>query len=432
MILARWLYRAVCSVWLLIAWAVGSTLRRFGRNARELESDHRRDGVGLFFLGLAIVFAAAIWARMDNLAGQGIYTLTSAVVGEGSFAIPVLFALVGWRFFRHPDRNSALPPAEIGWTALLVGGLGLFSIARGVPTLAHHDGGWPAVKTAGGFIGMVAAWPLAKGLTPWVATPLLGLVGCYGLLVVTGTPVRHVPDRLAGLAELFGYQRPIDDDYDDDYDEDEDEDAELPGGPRRRDIGRGPIKLKGVIEAGRPPQAVRHPVVGPASRRRGAAGGAGAALPEARIGMDLLSELGFSDGSDGAGEHAPDGAALAADAAAQPTRPPRRAGAEPGLATRPVSSGPVRAGEQLKLTEAPGSYSLPPTTLLRPGTPHKPRTKANDIVIAALQDVFEQFKVDAQVSGFSRGPTVTRYEIELGPAVKVERVTRCRRTSPTR
>jgi tellurite resistance protein TehA-like permease len=179
-ILARWFYRAVCSVWLLIAWAVGSTVRRFGRNARELESDHRRDGIGLLFLGLAIVFAGSIWARMDNLAGQGIYTVTTAVVGEGSFAIPVLFALVGWRFFRHPDRNSALPPAEIGWTAMLVGGLGLFSIARGVPTLAHADGGWPAVKTAGGFIGMVAAWPLATGLTPWVATPLLALAatGC--------------------------------------------------------------------------------------------------------------------------------------------------------------------------------------------------------------------------------------------------------------
>ncbi len=273
MILARWFYRAVCSVWLLIAWAVGSTVRRFGRNARELESDHRRDGIGLFFLGLAIVFAGSIWARMDNLAGQGIYTLTSAVVGEGSFAIPVLFALVGWRFFRHPDRNSALPPAEIGWTAMLVGGLGLFSIARGVPTLAHADGGWPAVKTAGGFIGMVAAWPLATGLTPWVATPLLGLVGCYGLLVITGTPVRHVPDRLAGLAELFGYQRPIDEDYDDDYDEDEDEDAELDGGPRRRDIGRGPIKLKGVIEAGDHLKPYDTPVIG--RRRGGAVGAAG-------------------------------------------------------------------------------------------------------------------------------------------------------------
>jgi DNA segregation ATPase FtsK/SpoIIIE, S-DNA-T family len=424
-ILARWIYQAISQVWLLIAWAVGSTVRRFGRNARELESDHRRDGIGLFCLGLAIVFAGSIWARMDNLAGQGIYSLTSSVVGEGAFTIPVLFALLGWRFFRHPDRNTALPPAEIGWTALLVGGLGLFNIAKGVPTVAHADGGWPAVKTAGGLIGMVASWPLAKGLTPWVATPLLGLVACYGLLVVTGTPVRHVPSRLVELAELFGYERPMADDYD--YD-DEDEDEELTGGPRRRDISRGAIKLKGAIEAGDHVKPYDTPVLG--GRRRGGAGGvsgaggaddpgaASARLPEARIGDDLLEDLGFST-SEGAGDYPP-GAGLAAEdpaIAAAPEPPP--------ATSRPLApSSPVLRGEQLTLTgAAAGSYTLPPTALLRPGTPHKPRTKANDVVIAALQDVFEQFKVDAQVAGFSRGPTVTRYEIELGPAVKVERVT---------
>ncbi len=87
---------------------------------------------------------------------------------------------------------------------------------------------------------------------------------------------------------------------------------------------------------------------------------------------------------------------------------------------------PTRA-EQLALTGADGDYKLPPSRILKQGPPAKTRSKANDLVIAALQEVFEQFNVDAAVTGFTRGPTVTRYEIELGPGVKVERITQLSR-----
>src|SRR5690606_25250397 len=92
----------------------------------------------------------------------------------------------------------------------------------------------------------------------------------------------------------------------------------------------------------------------------------------------------------------------------------------------PRHSSPPKRVEQPTLSEGSaamdGDYRRPPLDLLKPGAAAKKRSKANETVIAALQEVFEQFSVDAAVTGFTRGPTVTRYEIELGPAVKVERI----------
>jgi S-DNA-T family DNA segregation ATPase FtsK/SpoIIIE len=102
-----------------------------------------------------------------------------------------------------------------------------------------------------------------------------------------------------------------------------------------------------------------------------------------------------------------------------------RAG-EPAEAGGLAAPGGVRDGkpEQLMLTGASdASYTLPPAALLRPGTAPKAKSRASDLMVDALQEVFRQFEVDAEVTGYTRGPTVTRYEIELAPAVKVERVT---------
>ena len=78
--------------------------------------------------------------------------------------------------------------------------------------------------------------------------------------------------------------------------------------------------------------------------------------------------------------------------------------------------------EQLLLT-ADVIYELPALDILRTGPAAKAKSKANEVVVAALTEVFLQFEIDAQVTGFMRGPTVTRYEVELGNAVKVERIT---------
>ena len=92
----------------------------------------------------------------------------------------------------------------------------------------------------------------------------------------------------------------------------------------------------------------------------------------------------------------------------------------------PPSAVPVPAStsrpEQLMLS-SDSIYELPSQDLLRTGPAAKAKSKANEIVVAALTEVFLQFEIDAQVTGFMRGPTVTRYEVELGNAVKVERIT---------
>ncbi len=92
-------------------------------------------------------------------------------------------------------------------------------------------------------------------------------------------------------------------------------------------------------------------------------------------------------------------------------------------------TGPIRAiepipasAEQLALA-GDVIYTLPEPTVLREGTPHKARSAASDAVVERLTEVLEQFQIDATVTGYTRGPTVTRYEVELGPAVKVEKVT---------
>lgn len=128
-----------------------------------------------------------------------------------------------------------------------------------------------------------------------------------------------------------------------------------------------------------------------------------------------------------------------AASAAQPPIPTRMhsPGAHPkNAASRAPEAGasrPLQNNTQVATTEqargeqvvqsSRGTYVLPSEEMLVSGPPAKESSEVNEHVVEALTNVLEQFKVDAQVTGFSRGPTVTRYEIELGPATKVERVT---------
>jgi S-DNA-T family DNA segregation ATPase FtsK/SpoIIIE len=410
-ILIGWIGRVLQGAWMALAGAVGWVARSIGRGARDIEPHHRRDGVGLLTLGVAIVLAGGLWLRMDNAVGRGIYEAVTAGVGSLAFVAPVLVALLAWRLLRHPDRNQATRRAAIGWAALLLGLSGLLEIAKGIP---RPSDGASAIRKAGGYIGYGVGGPLARALTPWVWALLLGLLALFGLLLITGTPLHRIPERLSGLRELFGHAVP-----EHEHDEDGleiDEDYEAGTGIRAR-RARGQIaknvRLRPALESGDQVKPYDTPLVGPGKKRADAAklAAGGQAGPAADIRptgeAGLIEALGFGAHEDSApSAHAPEAAKEPAEL---------------------KGSMPLRNPEQLMLTGDAVAYTLPPVALLRPGSAPKARTRANDIVVEALTEVLEQFQVDAQVTGFSRGPTVTRYEIELGPAVKVERVTALQR-----
>ena len=199
-ILAGWLASVLAGIWMALAHTVGSVARVAGNSARDLDPLHRRDGIGLAALCGAIIAAAATWWHIAGPVKPADKFLV-AFFGSGSWTVPVLLALLAWRFLRHPDNNAATARMVVGWSALVVGALGLAHVASGTPRLS---GGLPAIRSAGGLIGAGASVPLVDLVTKWGATPVLALVAGFGLLVITGTPLHRVPDR---LRELLGFGR---------------------------------------------------------------------------------------------------------------------------------------------------------------------------------------------------------------------------------
>jgi S-DNA-T family DNA segregation ATPase FtsK/SpoIIIE len=218
------------------------------------------------------------------------------------------------------------------------------------------------MREAGGALGYVSSALLTDLFrTTAIAVPLLVLLTVFGLLVVTATPVYTIPDRCRAAWNWLLGRTPVAEDADE-------------------------------LEAVEP--------IEPLVRRR----------PRRRVGV-------LADDADDA-----DGTGADADSAALEGRElGRRGKAEPDPEPPPHTPLPQRV-EQLSLS-GDISYTLPGNALLKEGSVHKARSQASDAIVGRLTEVLEQFEIDAQITGYTRGPTVTRYEVELGPAVKVEKVT---------
>ncbi|MFD4547740.1 DNA translocase FtsK [Streptomyces sp. NPDC058466] len=433
-------YRLVRAVWLGLAHAVGAMFRGIGRGAKGLDPAHRKDGVALLLLGLALIVAAGTWSNLRGPVGDLVEMLVTGAFGRLDLLVPILLGVIAARLIRHPEQPEANGRIVIGLSALVIGVLGQVHIACGAP--ARSDG-MQAIRDAGGLIGWGASTPLTYTMGDVLAVPLLVLLTIFGLLVVTATPVNAIPQRLRLLGQKLGIVQ--DDLHDDDLGEDDERYDEqwreaLPAGSRRRsrapeaydpDSAEHEALTKRRSRPRRP--AVQQPDMHRPMDAVDVAAAAAAALDGAVLhGMPpspLVADLtqGVSVERDGYEETTPVPAARAK--ITKGGKPPKQEALPvesvvPDL-TKSAPDAPRELpprAEQLQLS-GDITYSLPSLDLLERGGPGKTRSAANDAVVASLQNVFMEFKVDAAVTGFTRGPTVTRYEVELGPAVKVERIT---------
>ncbi|WP_329532090.1 DNA translocase FtsK [Streptomyces sp. NBC_01450] len=433
-------YKLARAVWLGIAHAVGAMFRGIGRGAKGLDPAHRKDGLALLLIGIALIVAAGTWSNLHGPVGDLVEMLVTGAFGRLDLLVPILLAVIAARFIRHPEKPEANGRIVIGLSALVIGVLGQVHIACGAP--ARSDG-MQAIRDAGGLIGWAAATPLTYTMGEVLAVPLLVLLTIFGLLVVTATPVNAIPQRLRLLGQKLGIvQADFDEDAlgEDDERYDEQWREGLPARSRRRSQAPEGYDPESTEEEaltkrrGRPRRpAVQQPDMNRPMDAVDVAAAAAAALDGAVLhGMPpspLVADLthGVTVERDGYEETTPVPAARA-KVVPGAKRPKQEALAVESVVPDLTKSAPDAPrdlpprAEQLQLS-GDITYSLPSLDLLERGGPGKTRSAANDAIVASLQNVFMEFKVDAAVTGFTRGPTVTRYEVELGPAVKVERIT---------
>ena len=397
-------------IWDGIAGLVAAGIRSIGTTASDVPPDLRRDGIGLGLIGATVVLAAEFWWGLPDPVGGWLDIAVTSVIGMAAYASPLLTATMAWRTIRHPETTGPAGRQVVGWLTSALGLLGLVSVSHGIPAPSTPV----ALREAGGVLGFVSSSLLTDLLTVWVSVPLMVLLTFYGVLLLVGIPIHEIPDRINEARDRIprrterpeygideqAYDTPLVTDrrrrrqpeveaYDDE------ETAAQPARNRRATSREDSVV---IARAPRPSAAPSHP---------------SAADP---IDVDPMA---FDTGTDAT--PVPRRRPVTAVEAAK--EPPAKAVPPARVAVNESVELPDEAPLLARVEQVGDvAYHLPEMTVLKPGTPPQPRTPANDEIVHRLTEVFDEFDIDAQVTGYTRGPTVTRYEVELGPGVKVEKV----------
>ncbi len=386
---------AITAIYMFFAHAVGAGARALSPD--KIAKEDRRDGLPFFLFLLGIIGAIFGWVLIKQDWAHGVHVWTmGALFGRVSFALPVIMIIFAIYLMRHPSTVRDNGRIGIGLFLFIVSISGFFHVffLHDGKVVQPYDGEW-TLAYSGGIFGWLISVPFYNTITIWGTVPVLAAFTFGSLLIMTKTAPNRIAERLRELTTyLFGEskQREV-------VEEVEDEIPDAFDGTKVPWWRRG----KGADD-----NAFDSAIV-PADDDDALDGLFGDNLQTTQLNIPSVDATSVVDTTATAPITIPQ-----ADFVAPPAAPVAPA------ATAPVSA-PVSAMAAPKVNRP---YVLPPLAILAPGTPPKAKSAANDQVVASITSVFKEFGVEAAVVGFSRGPTVTRYEVELAPGVKVEAVTR--------
>ena len=394
--------------WSAVARALGTVLR----GAKEIDQAQRRDGLGLLLLAMTIIVAADVWFYVESPLTNLSRTVIGGAVGSLSVLAPVVMIWGAWSSFRNPTKKGDGPRVVIGLSAILISVAGLWHILQDLPIPAD---GVLAMQAGAGWLGWLVSAPLVTLSNSVITSLLLFLLLFFGLLVTTKTPITAIPRKMAPVGVFFMQIK-----------------SSMPKVNLKRTPKKADAELVRAVdevftgvhdavieEDDEYEELVEEPVAKKKSFFS-------KLFPKFEDTDEVeIIESAFADEPFDVSPLLVDEEQIEAEL---DQTMPIPITVEANDETMPIptirvskAKAPVKA-KQLTLSSA-YNYKLPFADCLNPGGAPKAKSKVNDQVVEALTQVFAQFDIDAQVTGFSRGPTVTRYEVELGTGVKVERVT---------
>jgi S-DNA-T family DNA segregation ATPase FtsK/SpoIIIE len=336
-------------------------------------ASHATDLWGVVLVTVGVLTAVAFYGGSHSLgpAGHWARVAMGDLLGWGRFLVPLvavamgLLLLIGYRVGDDETRSTPEPArAVIGAFLALLAVAGLASLGGGSPRLGAST---DLLSSAGGWIGALIGNPLRSALGGFGATIVLVAVAVVAMVLFTGVSVRSATGGMVGMvrwtAAVVRERTATDEDEDDQDGEELSEDE--PTDPFGRRVGPSD-----------PP------------------------LPE-----DTDEEYDEEYDEEEEEEEEEEGEEL-----------------EPALATPTVRS---HQGTQLEMKLGPsvGDWHLPPANLLKRAKAQVVDERAVEAAGGSLVAALAAHGVDTRLVGRTVGPSVTRYELELGPGVKVARVT---------